>query len=177
MDVGTGGEFHHHLDRLVRTTPVLLGHRNSRSQNQVIYRYLDSQRNDQVWSSILTRTRPKAMHSHILPHPQAGMVSRTIVPCRCSVPRSSGSAAPYITRRPDPEWIMSFRPGFRIYVTVIQRPMPLVGLPVPETSSWTASPMAPESVSGWGRSGLRASVARMPGPESAMTTSKACPLR
>ncbi len=70
---------------------------------------------------------------------QVGMVSLTMVPCRCSVSRSSGLAAPYMVRRPEPDWIHSFRPGFLISVTVIHRPIPLVGIPVPETSSWTAS--------------------------------------
>ena len=52
-------------------------------------------------------------------------------------------------------------------VTVIQRPTPLGGIPVPETSSWTARPMASTSVSGWGNMGIRANVSRMPAPESA----------
>ena len=107
--------------------------------------------------------------------PQAGMVSLTIVPCLYSAALSSGSVAPYMASRPEPDWTHSFPPGFLISVTVIHRPMPLVGIPVPETSSWTAMPIAAASVSSWGKAGLRARVARMPGPESAMTASKAWP--
>ena len=106
---------------------------------------------------------------------QAGMVSLTIVPCRCSVSRSPGPGAPYIVSWPVPELTHSFRPGFPISVTVIQRPMPRVGTPVPDTNPWT--PMASASFSSGGSSGGCARVARMPGPWSEMTTSKVTPLR
>ena len=54
--------------------------------------------------------------------------------------------------------------------------MPLVGLPVPEVSSWTASLRACSSDSTC-RSGFLSRVARMPGPRSVMTESRARPFR
>ena len=63
------------------------------------------------------------------------MVSLTMVPGRRSISRNSGSTAPYMVRRPEPDWSHSLRPGFLISVRVIHKPMPRVGTPLPDTNS------------------------------------------
>ena len=75
-----------------------------------------------------------------------------MVPGRNSVSVTCGSLVPYMARSPAPGWIWSLRPARRISATVIQSPMPQVGVPVPEVSSWMARAMA--SWSDWVVGGL-----------------------
>ena len=85
-----------------------------------------------------------------LPSAQSGMVILTRVPRLFSMSRSSGSAVAYIMRRPNLQWVSNFRPNFPTSVATFLRPLPLVGTPVPETSSRTAMAVAAYSVFGWG---------------------------